>query len=431
MGSKGPYEGLTCIELSTTIAGPAAGAMLADWGCEVIKVEPPSGDSFRYTMANAVGREMPNDYLNSPAFYAINRGKQSCVLDFKQAPQLEAFKQLLSNADIFITNMRQSALVQYGLDTEHVHAAFPKLVVCAMTGFGLVGPEKDAPGYDIGVFYGKAGGAMAFTAMHPKYGDRAQPSDPPPLPPQIPGGYGDFCTALAAVAGIGAALQARTATGGRGQIVQTSLLQAGIWANSFDIVMAQALGRSLGARGQRARINPLLNCYRTADGKVIWLLGLESQRHFPGLAKALQREEWLSNPTFKSAAARAKNCVAMIAEISAEVAKYPYGEVKARFDKYDVWFQLSNNADEVIADEQVRAVEGIVPIPLSAADISQGVDEINSVRTPLDFSIGKAGPKGPVPSLGEHTAEVLRAHGVKESTVLAALASNNKVKAKL
>ena len=94
---------------------------------QVIKVEPPSGDSFRYTMANAVGREMPNDYLNSPAFYAINRGKRSCVLDFKDPPQLVAFKQLLSTADIFVTNMRQSALVQYGIDTEAVHAAFPQL----------------------------------------------------------------------------------------------------------------------------------------------------------------------------------------------------------------------------------------------------------------------------------------------------------------
>lgn len=407
---NGPLSGLLCVELSTTVAGPAAGAMMADWGCDVIKVEPPTGDTFRYTMSNNVGRAVPNDYLNSPTFYAINRGKKSVVLDFKDPVQLAAFKKILACADIFLSNMRQMALAKFGLDAETAHREHPRLVVCAMTGFGRAGPERDAPGYDVGVFYGKSGAAMSFTNLHPKYGDR-KPGDPIPLPPMIPGGLGDICTAMSAVAGIGAALTARGTTG-CGQIVDTSLLRTGLWANTFDITMTQAMGRYTGARGQHARLNPLLNCYRTADDRVFWLLGLESQRHFPGVASALGREDWKEDPRFNSPGGRAKNCVAFIAALNEAIANLQFDEVVARFKEFDVWWQPSNTAPEAIIDPQVLAMKGLVSLPLGPADIAQGVTKIDSIRGPVDFSSGDTGPQGHVPSLGEHTAEVLKEYGI-------------------
>ena len=416
------------IELTTTVAGPAAGAMLAEWGADVVKVEAPGGDTFRRSMANAAGRTGAlSEFQASPAFYSINRGKRSVVLDLKSPTQLaEAMMRLVGGADVFITNFRQQPLARMGLDAEALTARLPALVYVAMTGYGRSGPEADAPGYDLGAFYGKSGVASAFSAAHPKYGSRDGPADPPPLPPHIPGGFGDVVTAMAAVSGVGAALHGRRQHG-RGCVVDTSLLRAGIWTNFWEFAAASALGRSLGARGRHARLNPLLNCYRTRDGKALWLLGLESQRRFPPLARALDRGQWLADPRFATASARAKACVALTRELDAAMAALTLAELAERFERCGVWWQKSQPAMEAALDPQVLASGAIVQLPPGPVDVAAGDIAIGSVRGPVDFSCAAETYIGPVPALGEHTRDVLTAAGVPPAIVAEALKAKSKL----
>lgn len=168
---SGPMTGVRVVELTTTIAGPAAGATLADWGADVIKVEPPKGDNFRYILGRcrhvpcgasfsarltcpypgiSTGRGADDDFKASPPFYAINRGKRSVVLDLKTSEGVNAIHKLLATADVFLSNYRQKALEPFGLDADAAANRYPRLVVCTLTGYGRVGPDKDVAGYDVG-----------------------------------------------------------------------------------------------------------------------------------------------------------------------------------------------------------------------------------------------------------------------------------------
>ena len=163
MSASLPLHGIRVVELTTTVAGPSCGAMLADFGAEVIKVEPPRGDSFRYALANLGAAKSASPLLSSPAFYGINRGKQSVSLDLDKRHHRDALFALILTADVFLTNARQQQLRGWGLDATNLYRRFPKLVVCALTGFGLVGEERNAPGYDVGCFFARSGAASEST----------------------------------------------------------------------------------------------------------------------------------------------------------------------------------------------------------------------------------------------------------------------------
>ena len=250
-----PLEGFNVVELSTTVAGPAAGAMLADFGATVVKVEPAAGDPFR-DILGAIGNAQPTSIRKSPYFYCVNRGKMSVVLDLKTLAARDQLFSMLELADVFVTNYRQPALGKLGLGAEELSERFPHLVVCAMTGYGRNGPDAALPGYDIGVFYARSGLASAFHATHPKFGDGVV------YPPSLPGGTGDMVTSLSAAAGILAALADKQRTG-RGRVVETSLLRSGIWANMWALqaTLAQPESKRRGflPRGRQARFNPVMN----------------------------------------------------------------------------------------------------------------------------------------------------------------------------
>ncbi|MDH3755376.1 MAG: CoA transferase, partial [Acidimicrobiia bacterium] len=223
---SGPMDGVKVVELGVWIAGPAAGGILADWGADVVKIEPPAGDPAR-SFRQILGGDMPTN----PIFEMDNRGKRSIALDLTLDAGLDIALELIDGADVFITNVRPSGLRRLGLDADSLRSRQPSLVYAAITGFGLEGPAADTAAYDVGAFWSRAGIAHLLTA-------------PGADPPFQRGGMGDHNAGLAGAAMISAALFSRERSG-EGQIVSTSLYRQGLYTVSFDLSVVLGWGLTI------------------------------------------------------------------------------------------------------------------------------------------------------------------------------------------
>jgi crotonobetainyl-CoA:carnitine CoA-transferase CaiB-like acyl-CoA transferase len=377
----GPFEGVRVVELGVWVAGPAAGGILADWGADVVKIEPPAGDPARQFL-KMLGADLPWN----PPFELDNRGKRSIVIDLAIDAGRALALDLLDGADVFVTNVRPAGLARIGLGYEAVAARNPRVVYGLITGYGLDGPERDRAAYDIGAFWARAGVASLLT----------QPGGTPPFQR---GGMGDHGAGMALVAAIGAALHAR-ASSGSGQLVTTSLLRHGLYTVGFDLNTALRFGIPIGTPERETITNPMINSYRDRDGRWFWLIGLEGDRHWPDVARAVDRDDWLTDARFASGADRRANAAELIALLDAIFAtrtRVEWGEV---FDREGVWWAPVHNTDEVLADEQVRAAGGLVEVP-------DGTGTTFMIATPADFAGTPWSPRSMPPEQGQHTDEIL------------------------
>ncbi len=374
------------VELTQWVAGPSAAGTLGDWGADVIKVEAPRGDPQRNMFA-AVGVE--GDYPN-PSFAQDNRGKRAVVLDLQTDEGKTQFEQLLARADIFVTNMRIDALERLGLDPQSVHERHPSLIVASLTGYGSVGPERDTPGYDIGAFVSRSG--------------LARTNGPIGMPPvNLRGAIGDHATGITTVAGILAALHKRTTTG-VGSIVETSLFQTGLYAVSWDLSTQLTFGRLSRMRPREEHDVPLVNTYRAADDRWFVLIGIEADRHFPGVCEAIERPGLRDDPRFSSAGAIRKNAAELIALLDEAFASQPLDHWIPLFATHDVWWAPCQTMAEVADDPQALALDSFI----DTHDNSLAGDQpIKTVASPVRFDGRVFRPRRPVPALGEHTDEVL------------------------
>ena len=376
-------EGVRVIELGVWVAGPAAGGILADWGADVIKVEPPKGDPQR-NVFKALG--LRGDRV--APFEADNRGKRSVVLDLQTEDGKANFLSLLATADIFITNIRPEALIRLGLDPDKICERFPRLIYGRLSGYGTEGPDSHRAGYDVGAFWSRAG--VNTRLVHP---DEA--------PPNIPPGFGDHMTALSLVSGVMAALYSRERTG-RGQLVDTSLLRTGIYGLAADFSM-QIYYDKLAPRSRREDVPaPLVNCYKTKDEKWIWLLGVESSRHWPNLLAALGRESLAKDPRFEDARLRYKNKTVLIAVLDLEFLSYNRDEICQLLDQHDVWWAPVQSVEDVLNDPQAIASGAFVEIPGSEQFAAR-----KAVASPVSFNGVTPQPSSHSPEMGEHTDEIL------------------------
>jgi crotonobetainyl-CoA:carnitine CoA-transferase CaiB-like acyl-CoA transferase len=370
-------ENYRIVELGVWVAGPAAGGVLADWGAEVIKVESPDGDPMRRMLQVIVGHGEPQ----SPPFDLDNRGKRSVVLDLKRESEREKLHALINEADVFLTNLRADALDRLGLGHERLLADNPRLVYALVTGYGLEGPDADRAGYDVGGFWARTGIASMLAT-----GD-----DPPP---NIRGGFGDHVTALATLSGILGALLERERTG-KGQLVETSLLRTGLYCLGWDLNMVMRFGKLAGPRPRTEELNPLVNCYQAGDGKWFWLLGVESQRHWPNLCRSIGREDLIDDERFADARGRRHNTRACIEILDREFAKHSRDDWTSRFDEHDVWWAPVLTPAEVVEDPQAVAAGGFIEVPAG-----EGAPGHRAVASPVTFHAGTP-PPGAVPGLGE------------------------------
>ncbi len=380
MTAPGPLDGVRVVELAMWVAGPSAAGIMADWGADVVKVESPTGDPQR-ALFGSVGLD---GSMPVPPFEVDNRGKRSVVLDLRSEEGRADLDALLARADVFVTNMRPVALERLGLDHASVTARHPRLVYGAITGYGLEGPDRDRAGYDTGAYWARSGLAHSMVP-------------PGEMPPGSRSGMGDHQTGMTLVAGVMAKLVERGRTG-RGGLVSTSLLRTGMYALAWDLGIQLRFGRRSSTRSREQSQSPLINSYRAGDGRMFWLICLEADRHWPKVLDAIERPDLGEDPRYVDSPGRLANCEALVADLDTIFASRPLDVWGERFDAFDVWWSPVQSIPEVIADPQAQP--GFVE--MTPRD---GEEPFRAVATPIDFH-GYTVRPGPVPGLGEHTAEI-------------------------
>lgn len=385
MEPDGPLSGVNVVELTTYAAGPSAGAILADWGAEVLKVESLDGDPFRFfqSSGNPGGEEHSTSQLD-------NRGKRSLALNLRESSGRRIMGELLDGADVFLTNLRLKALENLGLDYGSLSASHPQLVYALLTGYGIEGAETHRAAFDAGTWWGRAGVAMALL-----------PEDAEPT--FHAGAIGDHTTGLTLTGGICAALFSRERTG-RGQQVHVCMLRTGAYFISSSLY-ATLCGEPRSQKRKRSEIpNMLVAPYRTKDGKWIYLLGMDGDAAWSKLARALERPEWIDDARFNSTAARAEHGAAVVEMLDAIFVTRTRDEWGESLDRHLMWWAPVQTVDELPGDPQMRAAGCFAKV-----DTRWGEREM--VPGPVDFSATPWRIRSGSPALGEHADEVLRSLG--------------------
>jgi crotonobetainyl-CoA:carnitine CoA-transferase CaiB-like acyl-CoA transferase len=384
----GLLEGLQVVDMGHVVAVPSAAAMMADWGADVIKVEPLSGEmarktarSYRKSREIRVGGSIVNW-----AFELHNRGKKGLAVDLKKRSGKKIVYRLVEKADIFISNYAAGALKRLEMDYDTLKRMNPKIIYGSVTGYGRVGPDKDEKGFDITAAWARSG-AQHMTA------------DPACAPPMQRGGLMDRTTASYLVAGLLAALRHRDRTG-KGQEIEISLYNTGVWSIASDIqsvLVDQTFPRNDHFRAP----NPLSNNYRTRDDRWIILLNPLFERVLPGLCRAIEREELADDSRFNSQAAMERNCELFIGILDEVFASKDLAEWERRLRENNVVYGKVQTPTETAHDPQAIANHFFADV------VYPGGDEIKLLNTPVKFRENPAAIKGPAPRVGQHTEEIL------------------------
>ena len=389
----GPLEGVKVVELGMWVAGPACAGILADWGADVIKLEPPGGGDPARTYQALFGTMMPDN----PVFELDNRSKQSIAVDLRTPEGQAIALELIEGADVFVTNLRRAALERWGLGPDEVLERCPRLVYQLITGYGMDGPDAGKPAYDIGGYWARSGVASLLRTPDG------------PLPFQR-GGMGDHPTGSSASAAVCAALFNRERTG-RGQLVSTSLVRQGVYSIGFDLAITLGWGDHIGIGRRETMGNPSMNNYVCGDGRMIWLIGQEAERHWPPLARVVGHPEWLADHRYSTAAGRREHAAELIGELDAIFASRTRDEWAEIFDtEPDMFWAPVNEIDDVLIDPQVHAAGAFVEVPEANGSAMR-------ISSPSDFYGTPWAPRAGAPTLGEHTREVLASMGRTDAEI--------------
>jgi crotonobetainyl-CoA:carnitine CoA-transferase CaiB-like acyl-CoA transferase len=394
----GPLAGLRVVELAHIMAGPVAGLMLADMGADVVKVEKlPGGDDTRRMVPPRVGSE-------SAAYLMMNRGKRGIAVDLKQEGGRDVLRRLLGNADVLIENYRLGTLDKLGFGWDAVHALNRRLVYCSLSGFGRTGPYAARGGFDL-VAQGMSG-LMGITGEGP---GRA--------PVKVGAPVTDITSGILAAMGILAALQAR-ATTGEGQLVDTSLFEAGIVQTFWQSAIALATGVSPGPLGSAHPLNAPYQAFATEDG---WInVGAANQAAWLKLVACLDAPGLAADPRYADNAARMANLPALVADLA------PLFAARTTDRWLEIFAQAGMPAGpvlsigEMLIDPQTRARGMVVETDHPA------LGRVATLGPPVKFSATPAAVRGPAPLLGQHTGEVLGELGYS-SDAIASLAATGAV----
>ena len=385
----GVLEGLKILEMGHVVAAPAAGATFADWGAEVIKIEPTTGEMARnifhpITPEEKAWAESP-DFLNG-YFQFLNRGKKAVALDLRTDSGKEIAGKLAAWSDIFLSNYTVRALAKLEMDYPTLKKINPRLIYGVLTGFGTTGPDKDERGFDYSASWARSG------LMH-------MMGEPGSTPPPQRGGMMDRFAGANMVGGLLAALYHRDRTG-EGQKVEFSLYHTGVWAAAEDIQPTLQGGEPRKFERAKAR-NPLWNSYRTADGRWFWAAMLQADRSWGNFCRALGHPEWENDPKFNTVDNRFWNREELIRLIDEALATKPLAEWEVIFRENDFIYGRVQSLQEVVNDPQAHANNFFVSLKLPDKP------DVKTVMTPVKFVENPAEVKSCAPELSQHTEEIL------------------------
>ena len=381
-----PLAGVRVVEVATHVFAPMAGAVLAEWGADVVKVEhPEGGDPYRGLVTTGLH---PLHGGVDPYVQSANRGKRSVGIDLRHPDGRALLGRLVREADVFTTNLRAGARRRLGIEVDDVRADNPSVIYVRATAFGGRGPDAGRGGYDAGAYWARSGMQHVLTPP----GERPRPARP---------AFGDVVGALAVVGAVGAALY-RRATAGEPTVVDASLLAAGMWQLQPDIVSATLDGGdpAAGASERGATWNPLMLAYRTADGRFVALTMLASDRHWAEFCGAIGQPGAATDPRFVDQDARRRNARACVEWLDAVFARRTLDDWRAVLAAFPGEWAAVQAPGELHGDPQVVA-NGY----LAAVDVGEEAP-LPMVTAPVQFDETPGRPTR-APEHGEHTEAVL------------------------
>jgi crotonobetainyl-CoA:carnitine CoA-transferase CaiB-like acyl-CoA transferase len=377
------------VEVATHVFVPVAGAVLTEWGAEVVKVEhPTAGDPYRGLTTSGLH---PIHGGVDPFFQSANRGKLSVGLDVGHPQGRQVLSRLVARADVFVTSIRAGARARLGIDVDDVRADNPSVIYVRGTAFGPLGPDAARGGYDTGTYWARSGMQHLLTPP-----GAAVPPSPPPA-------FGDLVGGLTIAGAIGTALF-RRATTGEPSVIDASLLASGMWQIQPDIVNAANPDLPAGAEkpppDRYTTWNPLMLPYRTADDRFVALMMLAPDRHWPALCAVLGRSDLADDPRFVDLDARRTHARACVSELEAAFAGRTLDAWREALADFDGEWAPVQTPGELHHDPQVDANGYITPVAMGNGTT------LPMVTAPIQFD-GRPGAPERAPEHAEHTETVL------------------------
>ena len=391
MANDNIFSELKVVDLASFVAGPGAAVILSDFGADVIKVEPPSGDMWRIVYKIPPQPRANDNYL----WHLDNRNKRGLTLDLKSAKAGEVLERLVKWADVLIVNTPHPARKKLKLEYQDVAQWNPRLIYADLSGFGDTGPDADLPGFDITAYWARSG-LLSMT----------RDAGAPPTWPIA--ASGDHATAVGLFSAIVMALYRRERTG-KGSHVTTSLLAEGVWAAGVYVAGALAGATFYPLHDRQNPSNATLNPYKASDGS--WFMLVVTPDKFHALATAIDRPNLITDPRFSDPAKQATNAAQLRAILDDVFTKQPmqhWGEV---FDQAHITYGAILAPSEVVKDPQLRANNIVVPLEGAGGKLT------STISSPMQIHDVAKVPARRGPWLGEHNEEILKQRGFGASDI--------------
>ena len=385
---QGVFSGLKVIDAGSFLAGPCAATILADYGADVVKVEPLSGDRHR-----SIAAGHPADW----SWQLTDRSKRGLALDITTADGYATLTEMLKQADVFLVNFSAEQMQRYQLEWDTLHSINPRLIYAQISAYGLKGPDANRRAFDLTGWFARSG---ILDMSHDKDVSASMPA----------GGVGDHATAMTLYAGILTALYKRESTG-EGSMVSTSLAATGTWANGLNLQGAMAGVDGAARRDKEGWSNPVQNVYTSRDNRDILIAVQNIPRDYPKLLAVLEKSEWLEEESMRPTKPLFRNRFAARARIAEAFKEFDAEEICQRLDDAGIVFSLVYKNAEVLEDPQLIANDVFVDFDSG----KPGCDR--TLSTPFQLSSEAQQVPRAAPEIGQHSEQILREYGLSDERI--------------